>query len=68
MHRQMRWNISSSMIDHAQQYALPVMPMMLGAFMGAAENSALQTLHLVTSWYVMSSSLGSKSRVGSLVS
>src|SRR5258708_5304479 len=53
------------MIDHAHQYALPVMPVILGVFIGAAMNSASCTSCFVTSWYAMSSSLGSKSKRGS---
>src|SRR5258708_5123005 len=64
----MRWNNSSSMIIHAQQYALLVMPVILGAFIGAAVNSALWTSCFMTSWYNISSSLGSRSRMGSLAS
>src|SRR5258708_39504907 len=53
------------MIDHAHQYALPVMPVILGVFIGAAMNSASCTSCFVTSWDAMSSSLGSKSKRGS---
>src|SRR5260370_17617157 len=44
------------------------MPVILGAFIGAAVNSASCTSHFMTSWYAMSSSLGSKSKGGSSAS
>src|SRR5258708_2778473 len=64
-HRQMRWYISSSRTIHVQQYAFPVIPVIPGAFIGAAVNSASQTSCLVTSWYSMSSALYSRSIRGS---
>src|SRR5258708_21258744 len=63
----MRWYSSSSKTVHIQQYALPVMLVIPGAFIGAAVNSASWTSHFVTSWYVMSSVLGSRSMGGSSV-
>src|SRR5260370_42369617 len=64
-HSWMRWYISSSRTVHVHQYALPVMLEILGAFIGAAVNSASQTSHFVTSWYSISSTLYSRSMGGS---
>ena len=64
-HSWMRWYISSSRTVHVHQYALPVMPEIPGAFIGAAVNSASWTSHFVTSWYSISSTLYSRSMGGS---
>src|SRR6266478_5218368 len=44
------------------------MPVMLGVFIRVAENRASHTSHFMTSWYIISLALGSRSMGGSLVS
>src|SRR5258708_940146 len=63
----MRWYSSSSKTVHIQQYALPVMLVIPGAFIGAAVNSASWTSHIVQCWCVVSSVLGHRAMGGSLV-